>query len=544
MRWFFRIGFHWKIALPIILVTAISIVLAINSLFSFNRLSDESRLIVGSQLPAIEKLLLAEKHILKVQVAERSVLFTSSRSTQFKELVEKHKGNISKSELYFDGFIKLDHQLVDSDLIKQYKKEFTHWKALTSRVLYEREHNGRIGRSNAIEISFKDGLESLTKLQAIFEKIKLHVFNSTELLSMNIDESSKNGLKAQIVGIISALLVGSLSILFFPRLTLRPILNITKRLQQMSEGNGDFSSRLPIDNNDAIAKMSLAFNKFVDLLQMMMSELTQATIKLSNASDHLVESANSSEQSVYEQQNAVDEINQATEGLLESFNNVVEVSSLATEEIRNADQGSVAISSVMTEAFSNVRALAGNVQQYTKDLDQLEEDTDNIASILDIIDDIAGQTGLLALNAAIEAARAGEQGRGFAVVADEVRTLSKKTHQSTESIKNTIDKLHYRVGEVVKTMHVGHEIASQTVGDAEKVEASMTDITQAMHRINQMSVDISSATNRQLTETDGITHNMAHIVSLSQETASRSKQAALEAETLQTLSNKIRNYSA
>ncbi len=109
-------------------------------------------------------------------------------------------------------------------------------------------------------------------------------------------------------------------------------------------------------------------------------------------------------------------------------------------------------SSLASDLISSVAELSKQIQTASGVINQLQSDSGNIGSVLDVISTVAEQTNLLALNAAIEAARAGEQGRGFAVVADEVRTLAGKTQRSTQEIQDMIENLQNAVTSAVKVV--------------------------------------------------------------------------------------------
>jgi methyl-accepting chemotaxis protein len=172
--------------------------------------------------------------------------------------------------------------------------------------------------------------------------------------------------------------------------------------------------------------------------------------------------------------------------------------------------------------------LAEQIENTANVIHQLEEDSENIGKVLDVIKGIAEQTNLLALNAAIEAARAGEQGRGFAVVADEVRTLAGRTQESTAEINQVIEKLQLGSQKAVDVMNKSREDAQSVVEQATQAGTSLSVISTAVERINDMSSQIASAAEQQNSTAEEINRNITNISELGQETTSGAQETTVQ----------------
>jgi methyl-accepting chemotaxis protein len=110
---------------------------------------------------------------------------------------------------------------------------------------------------------------------------------------------------------------------------------------------------------------------------------------------------------------------------------------------------------VIHQVVSDMDDIARSAQQSAQVIRTLDQESEGIFNIIQVIKSIADQTNLLALNAAIEAARAGEQGRGFAVVADEVRSLAARTSASTQEIASMVARIQNSTREAVSSMEAG-----------------------------------------------------------------------------------------
>ncbi|WP_263142951.1 methyl-accepting chemotaxis protein [Pseudomonas sp. RIT-PI-AD] len=304
--------------------------------------------------------------------------------------------------------------------------------------------------------------------------------------------------------VFAAVLLGGLVAFGVGRTLVGTLQQINRLLQDMAEGEGDLTRRLPVRSRDDLGRLAESFNTFVEKIRHTVVEVADSTRHLERAAERLQGSAESAHRDVEQQRDESAQIASAMTQMAASAQETARGAGTGEDLARQAREAAGGGLSRVEENRQAMATLTDKVTRLAGVIDTLRADSGKIGSVLEVIRAIAEQTNLLALNAAIEAARAGEQGRGFAVVADEVRSLAQRTQQSTAEIQDIIQGLQGRTQSAIDMMGDSQGAVVRVSDSAEQARESLRAITAAVGAIDEHIQSIVAAAAEQAKVADEV----------------------------------------
>lgn len=305
----------------------------------------------------------------------------------------------------------------------------------------------------------------------------------------------------------------------------------TRRFNALSEASRRIVSH-PVKQlvytgtTDDVGQLALVQRMLQSQLDAILRRIQNASTEVQRSSTRSAEVMHATFGNIQSQQESLEQIAAAIEQMTATTGEVAQNTRCALDQVQQAQADAAQGTNVVNTAVEAIKALDRAIDQIGQHLQSLEQRSNQIDKVVEVIHDIAEKTNLLALNAAIEAARAGENGRGFAVVADEVRALAQRTRVSTSEISAIIEGLQAETGNISSAMQKGQSLAGETVVRIEAAGQNLLAIINAVSAISSMTHQIASATEQQNLTTQEV-NTRIHVISDAAGEASAQAQQTL-----------------
>ncbi len=498
-------------------------------------IDEEAQLKATSERKQLLKLLADSRGSFSLALANIRAYLLSGDKKFVDEFQDKLKINEARFKQVSDmAYLFNEKQTRDWDIYKHEREQFIELPKIMIDMREAKDWNkaNYLLETKAAPAA-KKIMDILTKMRESQNNLALH--------DESVLNSNTHSIKlTMIIGTLMVLIFGIFTAFFISRMITFPLKKMVMKAKEIASGNLT-TPALKLVVNDELGELAIAINEMSSSLLDIVGHITLSSKEICNSSSQLSVITNRTSEIIFEQQTQSDQASTTMTQMSTSVQNIsqnIEKTFLAAKEanIETADGRKM-----VDDAVQAIQHLAGQIETGASIVHQLEEDSDSIGSVLDVIKGIAEQTNLLALNAAIEAARAGESGRGFAVVADEVRTLAGRTQESAQEINLVIEKLQSGSRRAADAMNKSHKEAQFVVEQANKAGVSLSAISNMVERINGMSSEIANMAEQQNTITELVKSHIVVISELAQKTSSGAQDTATASESLSELSGNLQS---
>ncbi len=401
-------------------------------------------------------------------------------------------------------------------------------------------------KASEINADFSKFKEPVRAMQEGLTKLADDAISRAKSMDETLSTLTAATISISVTLMFFAILIGVASALMIIRSIRRPLAALQETITEI-DNTGNLALRLDQSGSDEISQSSKVINRLLISMSKVISESRKNSTQLLSSAEMLSTAARQMTDSSEIQSSASSATAAAVEELSVSVNMISSSAEGLNAEARQGASTAAEGALSANRTADEIRQIAENINRSAAVIDQLNQRSGEIGSIVMVIKDIADQTNLLALNAAIEAARAGDLGRGFAVVADEVRKLAERTTQATTEITSKIEAVQRDTSTASEGMQHASRMVESGVRNTQSVAESLVHLEQQSKNTVSDIAQMADAIGEQSSASQDIANNIERIAQASEEnhaTASSTSELSEElrqiAVTLNTLISQYR----
>ncbi|MGQ4879636.1 methyl-accepting chemotaxis protein [Billgrantia sp. LNSP4103-1] len=481
-----------KYAVAFIGVALSLLVVVVADLLLVHSVRDRMTEFSGTFNAAISAVLNADRDLYQARVAELESLQATSGSDRAQALQEDYAENAQQAYERMHEFTLLLAAYPEVvDRLDDFEALFTDWSAQSSEVLALHAAGDTEAARERLEGA---SLVAFDRLRDVYNEAgELADAKVIELEALTLSRIRTQ--QFSVLGFTLLVFLAAVAIaLVGPMLMSRAIRQITGRIREITEGDGDLTARIESRRKDELGELAEQFNAFILRIDRTLQTVRSSTLSVHNASNEIAKS--SQDLASRTEQTAANL--QETSASMEEITATVGNTSDATQQANQLVQETVDVARHGQEAMAKVEST----------MDDISRSAAQINDFIGLIDSITFQTNILALNASVEAARAGEHGRGFAVVAQEVRTLASRSSEASRGIRELIDTSVSRTQSGASLVKSTGKTMQEIVTSIERITGVIGEISAGAKEQSQGIAQVNTA----VSELDNMTQHNASLV--------------------------------